>query len=395
MSGRQRSRERVPKTAIVALLLASARPSRLGAEEIAALAARVTDWRAFWEAASGHSLRPLVCRALRSASYAHVPEGWRQAFEQNLRLVLGQNLAFSTELMDVLELLGSNGIPTIPYKGPALALEAYGDIGLREFMDLDLLVLQRDVAHLTKTMSGAGYALRTSIETPREPAPRGAQLPGQYHFSRPPHFLPVEFHTEATLRYYPVPVDFSALHERLFAVQFADREFRTFAPEDALIAISVHGSKHLWNRLQWVTDVAWLVSARALDWTAALERARELHVQKMVLTGLALASRLLEARLPGAVEEMVENERDVRFLATTAARELLDPARSAANVFERAEFRVRSVPGRAEGLRYLARLAGSPTEEDRHAAGGNRFTAMLARPWRLAVKYGLRPKPHS
>ena len=55
----------------------------------------------------------------------------------------------------------------------------------------------------------------------------------------------------------------------------AGREVRTFSLEDTPLLLCVHGSKHIWERLGWIADIAALTkTSRPVDWTLVLERAR-------------------------------------------------------------------------------------------------------------------------
>jgi Uncharacterised nucleotidyltransferase len=41
-------------------------------------------------------------------------------------------------LLQVVDLFSREGIPVLPFKGPTLAMAAYRNLALREFVDLDL-----------------------------------------------------------------------------------------------------------------------------------------------------------------------------------------------------------------------------------------------------------------
>jgi hypothetical protein len=371
------------------LLFASARPGEVSREEIAALATEVKDWPALFASANGHCVRPLLHRALHASGFSGIPAEWQHSLEQGVRQVLKQNLAFTAELLRIVEFLGGRGIEAVPYKGPMLAVQAYGDIGLREFMDLDILVRHREIPKITEVMQENGYPLFTGSGGSKTKKSAEA-IPGQYHFAKPPEFLPIEFHTEKTLRYYPSPIDADRFLEHLTPVEFGGRVLRGFDPELTLSILSVHGAKHLWNRLQWIADLAWLVNATPnFTWDVALDCAQELGAEKMVLTGVALASGLLGMALPDGVAGKIRRDKDVATLMEQSAREIFHPARAAANVTERAAYRVRSSPNRGAGIRQLVRLATSPTEEDRTEGGGSKLGNVLARPFRLARKYGI------
>ena len=189
------------------LLVACAAPmsqaARIG--RTLALLDRVTDWPYLFAAADRHGVRMLCFRTLKTANDANVPERWRVVCEKGLQKQAEQNLLFAAELARLLRLLEAHGIQGIPYKGPVLALQAFGDLGLRDFGDLDILVCHQDIEDVTHLMRAEGYTLQLPEQRPG--ASQGSRVPGQYYFDRAPDFRPVEFHTEKTLRYYPVPLD--------------------------------------------------------------------------------------------------------------------------------------------------------------------------------------------
>ena len=157
-------------------------------------------------------------------------------------------------------------------------------------------------------MRAEGYTLRLPEQRPG--ASQGSRVPGQYYFDRAPDFRPVEFHTEKTLRYYPVPLDLDRLRARLVTIPLAGRPVATFCAEDALNVLAVHGSKHLWSRLQWVTDLAWLVHATpGFSWPLAMESARVLGSERMTLTGLALASEIFSLEWPAEIAGRIARDR--------------------------------------------------------------------------------------
>ena len=60
--------------------------------------------------------------------------------------------------MGILGFLDSHGIPAVPYKGPALAVRLYGDLSLRGFSDLDIVIWERDALRARHLLIDRGYA---------------------------------------------------------------------------------------------------------------------------------------------------------------------------------------------------------------------------------------------
>jgi len=72
------------------------------------------------------------------------------------------------ELAAIAGLLDGHGVECVPYKGPTLALRAYGDLAMREFGDLDLLVRARDVLKAKSVLMGRGYVPITPLAPEQE-----------------------------------------------------------------------------------------------------------------------------------------------------------------------------------------------------------------------------------
>ena len=365
------------------LIVAAATPRTHGGRnaDVSTILEGVCDWNAIGELAARHGLRPLCFEFVRKFSSGSAPELWLQSFSNSIRPIAQRGLALSAELFSILGILERAGIRAIPYKGPALAVQAFGDIARREYGDLDLLVHHEQISGIAGALQREGYRAAVPLERTLK------NIPGQYSFSRPGG-PPVEFHTEKTLRYYPRPLDLAKMESRLVTVRIGDRHLQTFAPEDALTILSVHASKHLWARLMWVADVAWLIdSSPQFDWSAAMRCAESCGASRMTLTGAGLASELLGTKIPKDIARRMRENPGVARLVRAARSELFS---SPASAIQRARFRIASVDGFGAGLRYLLRLTTSPAEDD--WAGGERgqISSALSRPARLLRKYGIR-----
>jgi hypothetical protein len=353
-----------------------------------ALATSEPDWDALLSAAAEHSLTPIFCRNLEANAGDALPSSWRRRLNEEFLRNSCRNLALTAELFGVLQALESRGVRATPYKGPVLAAQAYGDAAMRQFSDLDIIVPQRQIVAAHGALLALGFrSLISGLETPDA----SRQIPGQYAYRRGPETL-VELHTERTLRYFPRGLALEELCERREFVSVAGRQVRTFSLEDTLLLLSVHGSKHLWERLGWIADIAAL-SSRPLDWGLALERARGWGTQRMALLGAGLAARLFNAPLPNEVADWLERDGVAGRLRDGICRRFFAAEQAQLGVFSRFAFRVRMRGSLAQGAPYALRLAIMPTEFDRgrHARYLEPLYALL-RPLRLARIYGWRTR---
>src|SRR5271155_5627049 len=115
------------------------------AEKIGELLPQPLDWDYLLPEAAENSITPLFERAIRAAGPGAVPPEYAARLKSALRANTVRCLFLTAELNKILELFQAAGILAIPYKGPVCAAQAYGDITLREFEDLDIILPQRDL----------------------------------------------------------------------------------------------------------------------------------------------------------------------------------------------------------------------------------------------------------
>ena len=108
-------------------------------------------------------MSPIVAHALLRHAGDLLPEQVITSWKDEVRDITRQNLIWLQEWQQLLQLLDEAAIPVISFKGPALALTAYGNLTLREFHDLDLLVHPADVVRAKDILQRAGYTLWTPV----------------------------------------------------------------------------------------------------------------------------------------------------------------------------------------------------------------------------------------
>ena len=369
---------------------ARTRADTANTEQIRMLVKEELNWADLFTASVAHGVTSLLFNQLSAQRVDGIPAPWmerlRQAFHQNAR----HNLLLTSELFRILEACQTSRIPAIPYKGPVLAELAYGNIAFRQFSDLDIITRQRDIAGVYATMSKLGY----EAHFPLPPSfPSDQRIPGQYAFYHDARRTLVEIHTERTLRYFPVPLDVDTLLGRLEPVLVGGHSLLTLSVEDALPALCVHASKHFWERISWIADIAELSQIdRGVDWDLALFRARSLGAERMLLLGLHLANDILDAPLPELILRHGQADPTVRRLGGLVRHQLSNGTGETPGVADRVMFRLRMRGSYWTGISYLFRLATAPTEEDwSQVRLKGPFSSLYAafRPFRLLRKYGL------
>lgn len=360
------------------------------AEIIRGLASVPLDWDYVLSEAAENSIIPLLHRQLHAFAFDAIPPPVLAQLKSASRANTVRSLFLTAELHKILNHFAIAGILAIPYKGPVLAQQAYGDITLREFEDLDIVLRQRDLPRAHEIILSLGYQ-------PKFPwiLSSGASVslvPGEYNYRNIERRIMVELHTELTLRHFPVVPDLDEYSPRLVTINLSGHDVRTFSPEDALPILCIHGSKDFWERCSWVADISELVQLHPrLDWDAVRRCAESLQAQRMLHLGLRLAASLLAAPLPPEVLRAASADATVAAVASETEARLLSRHLPRLDAAARFHFRRRLVPGRLAGWRYAGRLAVVPAEEDWMML---RLPPSLAplyialRPLRLLRKYG-------
>ncbi|MFL5540362.1 MAG: nucleotidyltransferase family protein, partial [Longimicrobiaceae bacterium] len=138
-----------------ALLLACARLS-LSPDEAARVRrmASAVDWPATLALARRHRLVPFLHRHLKDAP---LPPAAARELRALQREGVHRGLRMAAVLRRLVDALATAGIEALAYKGPALAMQAYGELGMRSFVDLDLLVRPDDVPGAIAALWVEGY----------------------------------------------------------------------------------------------------------------------------------------------------------------------------------------------------------------------------------------------
>ena len=78
----------------------------------------------------------------------------------------------------------------------------------------------------------------------------------------------------------------------------------------------MHGSRHQWERLSWLCDIAMLIDKYPdLDWESAIATAKQWGAMRMLYLGLYLAHTWLGATLPASILRKVLSESAISELA--------------------------------------------------------------------------------
>jgi putative nucleotidyltransferase-like protein len=359
-------------------------------DELCELIDQGIDWDYVTRAARWHKLTPLFYKHIETCCAEAVPAQALEALRACFRANTISNLLLTREMLSVLNLFEKHEISAVPFKGPTLAASVYGDVALRQFGDLDILVRREDVIKTRDLLAAAGYKPALGLS----PLQTRAYLRFECEHSFTRGFY-LEIHWDILPRKFSFSIDPKTVWRRLAQLDFEGSPVTVLSKEDLLLMLCVHGSKHKWERIGWICDVAELIKTeKGIAWRMVLSEARRLGCERMVLLGLLLGRDLLGAELPDEVVNKIERDRLLLRLAREVCEGLFCADGAQSGLLKNCLFYIRSRERPSDRLRMCARLLASPTAGDIKLLSVPAplwFLYYLLRPARLASKYLLGP----
>lgn len=307
----------------VDLLLSCAR-TQISPELSARIRAAVdkdVDWMGLIRLAMRHDVMPLLYHNLQQVCPESVPQNILGPLRARYQAQAAQAASRVEELVRVLSLLEDQGIPAVPYKGPTLAQRLYGDVALREFGDLDIMILERDVLRAQDLIRCHGYkfAFLKSAD----------KLPAYIQHNRELQMCrfdgkALELHWRFAMRQACVKQDPERFLQRLETISLAGVEMPSLPLEVYLLILAMHASKHKWRQLKLICDFAEILRQPGLDWQYVLREADDLGLKRMLAVGILLAEDPLEAAAPAELVQGLKKDRAALVLADQVRQSLFE-----------------------------------------------------------------------
>ncbi len=276
---------------------------------------------------------------------------------------------YTAELTTLLRDFAAAHIPVLLLKGPSLAERLYGSPALRTSRDLDLLVPPEHFAPAQSLLHSLGF-------TPNYP-------PDDYHQSLRRSTTTVELHYDVEN-----PLTFSfhtaSAWQQAVPATFHGQPAHLFAPADELLYLCLHGTRHRFDRVSHVLDIA--LALQHFGQPAGL-RSQAAAMANILSLGVNLARQLSPGILAPATGPHMES------LAETLWSHLLTQPATPADWQALHRFYLELEPTPAARLnrrtRQIRVLAARITQPDRDLAArlgvSYLWAARLLRPFRLLL----------
>ena len=267
------------------------------------------DWKYIMDMATRHRLRPLLYHNLNKICPDKVPDdvlaSSREFYHSNVR----KNLMMTGELVKVMKLLEENGVNAVTYKGPVLAQMAYGNVGYREFGDIDVFISKNDAIKAKKIMLDWGYNLKDKIKVEES---LYLSLDSEYRFlnKNKTALIEINWNFEGLFLSFSRSPEF--LLSNLETFNYNGFAFKIPKITNHLLMLAIHSSNHNWNRLSWINDIAQFIRINNIYWSEVLIKAEEIGVKRILLINLFLAKDLFDLDLPEEVLIHIKSDNKVQ-----------------------------------------------------------------------------------
>ncbi len=331
--------------------------------------------------AVAHAVVPMVYDVMREVAAGHpLAEMLRPAFENDVRF----SLALAGELRTIARLFVEHEVAFVSLKGPLLSQRLYGNPAVRSPGDVDLLVRPGDMLRARDLLIEHGYCIASPMHWSGDAAclrSRECELLMVHRTRR----LAIDLHWRILPRYFPSPFDRIRICNRLGATSLFGEEIPDLVPEHLLLFLCAHASKHAFERLSWICDLARCLRVLELDWPAVLAEAAASGTERQLLTGMKIAANLLGAPMPRCLPE----DSVADGLADLAIRRLLGARPLPTPESEMIQFCMKMFETPRHRARYLlGHLSPSNAEYDAvHLPPALHFLYYALRPLRLASRF--------
>ena len=259
------------------------------------------DWVEYIALVERHRTPAMSWAALKRVSGITIPEGAAKTLKHHSDACRIRSVIHLQLLMGVLKGLDAAGISAMPLKGPLLSFELYGDAGLRESKDLDVLIPRADLPAARLCLCDMGWHLRKddSHLTPRQSEFRSRH---EHHVSlvHTRQNAELELHWRST--HWGRGDAIGSCWATSIASKWQGYSYCAMNSVDLAVHLCDHGGGHAWFRAKWLGDMARMLAERRIEAEAVLERARALGQERPVLQCLRLLRDGYGLPMPAVIE---------------------------------------------------------------------------------------------
>ncbi|MEA1954190.1 MAG: nucleotidyltransferase family protein [Campylobacterota bacterium] len=365
--------------------------SDLTKKEIAYLHTSITDENIsishIIQLAYKHGIVPLVYKTIKQLFHTKNSslniDNFLLKLQSHYKTISQRNMLMSAELIYLIKLFAKHNIDALAFKGPTLAQMAYGDITLRQFGDLDILIKKEDIDKIDILFKKSGYQHLlplTSVQTSVR-----LKYAKDLSFIHPSKGIHLEMHWAFLNQNYPIQMDLENFWLETQEVKLNGNTMLTFSNENLLVYLAIHGSKHLWERIIWLKDIDLFIQRNEINWGKLINKVSETGFEKMVYLALHLNVILFQTALPASIRNEIKKYPQVVQLSHFIFESWITQK----NSFQTTYMQTKLLPGLKAKFIYLRTRLLQPSLDEYlyiNLPKGLQWGYFLIKPYRLIKK---------
>lgn len=197
-------------------------------------------------------------------------------------------------------------------KGVPLSEMYYGDVGLRDTMDIDVWVEETGFVEICNYLQSLGYTSNLDLSSLNS-----KQIAYKYKtdhhllftINHPQYPAIIELHWKIRGRLGIFTFNPNERFSELISYDSSNTLISVFSHVDNLLFLCTHGCDHAWYRLKWFFDLPQLIDKIEFNWNDVLNRAEQLNCVDQLLLSFLLLNKLLNQPIPAELQLRLQNNK--------------------------------------------------------------------------------------
>ena len=254
------------------------------------------DWAAFHALAIRHGLISLAYRSLGDDTCPWVPAEVRQSMRDELRARTTRNLGMAAETLHICRALADADVPHVVLKGAAVGEVVYGNAGLRDSVDIDILVPVELAVRCLGIFGGLGFGSTMQPKPGPGLSPVRRFITKDWRFKHFDTGALVELHWRLNENPFHLPLPPEWWRQTSTS---GEGRFPHLPPILWALFLACHGAQSHYTQLKWLTDLHHILSRFPELTPEALYAAGQAHdVSRPVRQTLALLNLIYGVNVP-------------------------------------------------------------------------------------------------
>lgn len=322
------------------------------------------NWDLVVETSMKHKVFPLLYKNIKLLLLDKLPEHILKKLKTLNFNIATKNFYMLSFLSRILDLFEKNNICAIPFKGPVLSQDAYGDIGLRSYADLDILVSKKKALQSWKLLLENKFQPQLKLKD----AQKQKYIKSEDHMTFSKGIIYVELHWEMSGIYLPYPLTYEHVEIRKRKIMINNQVFLNLSLEDLIIYLCVHGTKHGWENIEQICIITQIIkSNQSVNWALIEKLAVERKCKKMLWLGLYLSFFFFRPSIPDLLMNEIKKNDSILGLAQEVITRLFKDSDNVRinNITDRFSlFHIKIRDSYVDKIRYGFRLFFRPTDKE-------------------------------